>query len=411
MPDDWRKHWRGWSDPHTYAHPDSPAGGSGTGFSRTPGHTGYSWSPLPDPNSPAGRFIHFETELWAVEQRERDEVARHVEQLETSVAERSDKLRANIPDGYLRTLYDRQVGRTKGAYDFAKSLIGTGVDAALLLQKLTSPVGWLDPDLQRKLQQGFLFGVAVSKVYVKWEFGTLQEKKQALQQVGALAERVYEQAQNSIQRQWAEAKRTGKQDELIERWKTRLLLEVGTLAIGAGELKAASSTATELKTAKIVKIAEASPLAETVGRTQRIPESPPRGLSSPLVPGGGLSAHEDPFGPGHLLEKHVGQSYEDLASRLAKEPKLNAASSFTDRAVAERSVKETIDANRTKIADWLASGSKKPLPISHTMSEPVGISVPRGVPIGVPASNVKVILIRDAAFPNGYAILTGYPEL
>jgi hypothetical protein len=247
MPDDWRDRWRSWLHPDSYAHPNSPAGGSGTGFSRTPGSTGYSWSPLPDPNSPAGRFIHLQTEIWALEQRERDEIARHVEKLETSLAKQSDRFRESIPDGYLRTLYDRQVGRTKGTYDFAKSLISTGVDATLLLQRLTSPVGWLDPDLQGKLKQGYLFGIAVSKFYVKWEFGTLQEKKQVLKEVGALAERVYDEAKNSIQRQWAEAKRAGKQEELVERWKTRLILEIGTLAIGAGELKAAGSAAKGLE--------------------------------------------------------------------------------------------------------------------------------------------------------------------
>src|ERR1017187_2326153 len=146
LSDDWREGWRSWLHPDSYAHPNSPAGGPGTGFSRTPGFTRYSWSPLPDPNSPAGRFIHLQTEIWALEQQEWNEIARHVEELETSLATQSDKLRESIPDAYLRTLYDRQVGRTKGKYGFAKSLIGTGVDAALLLQKLTSPVGCFDPD-------------------------------------------------------------------------------------------------------------------------------------------------------------------------------------------------------------------------------------------------------------------------
>lgn len=243
MPDDWRERYRSWLHPDSYAHPNSPAGGSGTGFSRTPGFTGYSWSPLPDPNSPAGRLIHLQTEIWALEQQERDEIARHVEELETSLANQSDKLRESIPDAYLRTLYDRQVGRTKGTYGFAKSLIGTGVDAALLLQKLTSPVGCFDPDLQRKIGQAYSFGLAISKSYAVWEFGTLHEKKQLLQHVATLAGRVFEEARNSIQRQWAEAKRTGKQEELIEKWKTRILLEVGALFVGAGELKAAGSAA------------------------------------------------------------------------------------------------------------------------------------------------------------------------
>ncbi|MGC2660045.1 MAG: hypothetical protein WA324_18965, partial [Bryobacteraceae bacterium] len=107
---DWRERWRSWLHPDSYAHPNSPAGGSGNGYSRIPSSTGNSWSPLADANSPVGRFIHLQTEMWAFEQRERDEIARHVDELETSLAECSDKFRESIPDGYLRTLYDRQVG-------------------------------------------------------------------------------------------------------------------------------------------------------------------------------------------------------------------------------------------------------------------------------------------------------------
>jgi hypothetical protein len=195
-------------------------------------------------------LIHWQTEIWELEQRERDEITHHVEKLESSLAKHSDELRESIPNDYLRTLYDRQVGRTKGTYGFARSLIGTGVDAALLLQKLATPVGWFDPDLQRKLQQGYSFGLAVGKGYVAWEFGGLQEKKHLLEHVGAVAGRVYDEAKKSIQQQWAEAKRTGKQEELIEKWKTRIFLEAGTLFVGAGELRGASSATKGLDAAE-----------------------------------------------------------------------------------------------------------------------------------------------------------------
>ncbi len=103
---------------------------------------------------------------------------------------------------------------------------------------------------------------------------------------------------------------------------------------------------------------------------------------------------------------------EELAARLAKEPKIDAASSFTDKATAEKAVAETIDANKAKIADWLASDAKGKIDISQKMTEPIGISVLRDAPpIASPASSVRVILVRDAAFPDGYRILTGYPEL
>ena len=54
----WRDSFRSWSNPEAYAHPDSPAGGTGTGFSRRPGG-GYGWaywpSQVPYQDSPAGK--------------------------------------------------------------------------------------------------------------------------------------------------------------------------------------------------------------------------------------------------------------------------------------------------------------------------------------------------------------------
>ncbi len=63
MRDDWRERFRSWLHSDTFAHPNSPAGGSGTGLSRPPGFTSYSWSRLPHPDSPAGRYLDWEWEL------------------------------------------------------------------------------------------------------------------------------------------------------------------------------------------------------------------------------------------------------------------------------------------------------------------------------------------------------------
>src|SRR5947209_20251563 len=63
MADDWRDRFRSWSHSGRLAHPNSPAGGSGSGFSRVPGYTGYSWSRLPHPDSPAGRHVDWDSEL------------------------------------------------------------------------------------------------------------------------------------------------------------------------------------------------------------------------------------------------------------------------------------------------------------------------------------------------------------
>ncbi|TLP58292.1 MULTISPECIES: RNase A-like domain-containing protein [Pseudomonas] len=129
---------------------------------------------------------------------------------------------------------------------------------------------------------------------------------------------------------------------------------------------------------------------------------------SPIVPGGGLAAHE--AAGGHLLAKHVGQSEAQLLSRLSAEPKITGSSSFYDRTVAEKAVSQTLDMKRTEIANWL-SGSANRLRLDHTLSNPVGISVARGASGAVDANSVRVILVRDSKISTGYKILTGFPTV
>ncbi len=311
MPDDWQRRWRGWLHRDGFAHPDSSAGGSGTGCSRSPTPIGHSWLSMPDPHSPAGRFLHWPTELWRLEQQARIEIARHVEDLEHALARRSDNFRASIPDSYLRTLYDRQVGRVKGAYSFTKSLASTGVDAAILLQKLTSPIGWSDPDLQNKLRQDYTLGLAIGSAFITWEFGTLSERKESLTRVASIAQTMYDQAKRNIEQQWSEAQRNGKQEELIEAWKTRLLLELGTFAFGAGELKGASSAVKAIEVADVLedtrltksatqltrRLVEGTELSP--GSTEAVPRLLPTGGQIDFSTG--QSFDKEPFTPQELL--------------------------------------------------------------------------------------------------------------
>jgi len=63
MADSWEDWFRGWSSPDTFAHPDSPAGGLGPGYSRMPGPLGIMPSNVPHPGSPAGRHVSWSFEL------------------------------------------------------------------------------------------------------------------------------------------------------------------------------------------------------------------------------------------------------------------------------------------------------------------------------------------------------------
>ena len=53
-------------------------------------------------------------------------------------------------------------------------------------------------------------------------------------------------------------------------------------------------------------------------------------ISVRLLRGGGLAAHE--ARGGHLLERHVGKTDEELLQRMQSDPRITGASTFTDRA-------------------------------------------------------------------------------
>jgi hypothetical protein len=73
MGHDWQNTFRSLSRGHALVHPDAPAGGSGAGVCRRPpGSVGpsYLWSPVPHPDSPAGRRFNWQ-ELSSVEVEQR----------------------------------------------------------------------------------------------------------------------------------------------------------------------------------------------------------------------------------------------------------------------------------------------------------------------------------------------------
>ena len=140
--------------------------------------------------------------------------------------------------------------------------------------------------------------------------------------------------------------------------------------------------------------------------------------SSPLVPGGGLQAHEKnggvPNAIGHTLKPskaHVGATDQQMQHRLLTDPNHpSAVSSFHDRATAERAVHDNIIQNQSKINTWLhnTNASQRPFMAHHGFS--TGRSVERSDPSHVQdVSGSRVVLQRDASSPLGYQILTSHP--
>ncbi|MEC0312980.1 T7SS effector LXG polymorphic toxin [Bacillus subtilis] len=133
-----------------------------------------------------------------------------------------------------------------------------------------------------------------------------------------------------------------------------------------------------------------------------------QGDSTPLAPGGGLAAHEAKGG--HLIERHVGKTDEELIQRLDKSKmsnkKISGSSSFKDRATAERVANSALTNNKVKIEKWLNSDVKKPLVLSYKGNEVLGRGIPKGEDTITDLTNAKIILKKNK---DGSFILTGYP--
>ncbi|NWA69846.1 RNase A-like domain-containing protein [Pseudomonas reactans] len=133
----------------------------------------------------------------------------------------------------------------------------------------------------------------------------------------------------------------------------------------------------------------------------------PEGPYSVIVPGGGLAAHEK--AGGHLIEKHIGRSDEQLLDRLRQEPHIPAASTFHDRASAEREVSTVLDQNKAKIDKFLKSTNNQ-IVINQKTKYPVGTSFKRHSTTAVSGKEIYLIIRRDHNMHTGYRIHTGFPN-
>lgn len=132
------------------------------------------------------------------------------------------------------------------------------------------------------------------------------------------------------------------------------------------------------------------------------------GDSSSLAPGGGLAAHE--ARGGHLIERHIGKTDEELLQRLESNSTITGASTFADRATAEKIANEVLSnpQNTEKINRWLNNPDSKPtLPLRYQGTDITGRHVPRGSEIISEVTNARIVLKKNR---DGSFIITGYPE-
>ena len=114
---------------------------------------------------------------------------------------------------------------------------------------------------------------------------------------------------------------------------------------------------------------------------------------------------------GHTLSRHVGLTDAQLRERLRRDPRISAASTWTDRATAEAAVTAAIQSNRKRVDRWQArDGSRANLVIDwRGNGRVVGRSLRRGDRDPVPCTRAVVVLRWDPG-AEIYYVLTSYPE-
>jgi hypothetical protein len=114
---------------------------------------------------------------------------------------------------------------------------------------------------------------------------------------------------------------------------------------------------------------------------------------------------------GHTLSRHVGLTDAQLRDRLRRDSRISAASTYTDRATAERTVSSALLRNKKRIEAWGArEGSRANLVIDWPGDgKPIGRSLGRGAKEPVPCTRALVVLRWDVE-AEIYYVLTSYPE-
>jgi hypothetical protein len=119
---------------------------------------------------------------------------------------------------------------------------------------------------------------------------------------------------------------------------------------------------------------------------------------------------------GHTLKRHVAKTDAELRDRLEHE-RISAASTYTDRAAAERAVAATLRQNQDKLREWLKKPGRHPnLVLDYDSDQPIGRTLRRGEIASVPCSHAVVVLsyIESAGVKlspdNNYYVLTSYPQ-
>lgn len=196
-----------------------------------------------------------------------------------------------------------------------------------------------------------------------------------------------------------------------------LLLAVAAIAIGLGVLRLSPSARPTPRAESTESHAAPDTDASDPGtRTRSAPADPTAlpGADEPATPAAPRRDLDwDEVQGGHTLARHMALSDGQLRDRLRREPRISAASTWTDRVTAETVVAATIEREADRIRAWSGrSGSRPNLALEYHGDgrTPIGRSLARDARDAVPAGDAVVVLRWDTP-ANRFYVLTAYPEV
>ncbi len=204
-------------------HPDSPAAR----------YVDWTSLDLPHPDSPSSRRNLWDTAGNGIDHSAEGELTQLRLAAEISLQKHSESLRDALPDTALQIMYDRQISILREPYTFMRSF--RVVDPAQMLLNVQRQIDWIHCHLRGAFTQSYQIAVGP----ILDEVDSLQaqslsgEKAEQLSNLQSLSERYYNAAIGSIREHVTEAGKTGKQQELIHRWRARMIACSATVSVEA----------------------------------------------------------------------------------------------------------------------------------------------------------------------------------
>lgn len=124
-----------------------------------------------------------------------------------------------------------------------------------------------------------------------------------------------------------------------------------------------------------------------------------------------LDEMEGPPKNGHTIERHVGKTEEQLRERLRTD-KVSAASTYDNKEVATKAVKDSLQQHEAEIQKWLTDSKENRLVLNTKHNFAVGKTVlKREMRLYDNLHDTVTVLARDQESSLGFKIITSYPIL